>query len=82
MTYSFMHRPTLLILLVCAQHFLFSQPQTYQYKTGYDSLGTRYDKSLPLIERYFITAGHGSACFNLGLKDEMRVITMEEFALA
>jgi tetratricopeptide (TPR) repeat protein len=58
------------------------QAQTYSYQARYDSLGTRFDKSRPLIERYFITANHGAACFNVGLMDEIRGNAKEELALA
>ena len=56
--------------------------QTYAYKAQCDSFGTRYDKSRPLIERYFLTSNHGAALFNLGMKDEIRTNAKEEFALA
>ncbi len=56
--------------------------QTYQYKARYDSLDTRHDKSRPLIERYFISANHGAACFNRGLKEEVRVTSRETMELA
>jgi tetratricopeptide (TPR) repeat protein len=56
--------------------------QQYEYRVQYDSLDTRHDLSRPLIERYFITYAHGAACFNRGLKDEIRKNAKEEFALA
>ncbi|MBK7554949.1 MAG: hypothetical protein IPI55_10180 [Flavobacteriales bacterium] len=75
-----MVRSILLALAVAAQCTV--SAQQYQYKARYDSLDTRHDKSRPLIERYFITANHGAACFNLGLKDEIRGNAKEEIALA
>ncbi|QQR87851.1 MAG: tetratricopeptide repeat protein [Flavobacteriales bacterium] len=70
----------LLPVLFVSSFLLHAQP--YTYKARYDSLGTRHDLSRPLIERYFITANHGAACFNLGLKNEIRANAKEEFALA
>ncbi|MBL7985557.1 MAG: hypothetical protein JNM91_11190 [Flavobacteriales bacterium] len=58
------------------------QAQTYQYKARYDSLDTRHDLSRPVIERWYINSNHGAACFNLGLKDEIRVNAKEGLALA
>ena len=54
----------LLLLLFCTAYSV--QAQRYKYKARYDSLDTRHDLTRPLIERYFITANHGAACFNLG----------------
>ena len=73
-------RAILLLLAVAAQCAVTAQK--YAYKARYDSLKTRYELSRPLIERYFITANHGAACFNLGLKEEIRVNAKEEIALA
>ena len=56
--------------------------QQYTYKAVYDSLGSRYDKSRPLAERYFISANHGAACFNLGLIEEKRINAKETWELA
>ncbi len=56
--------------------------QQLKYKAQYDSLDTRHDLSRPLIERYFITANHGAACFNLGLMKEIRSNAKEELAIA
>ncbi len=76
---SILRRLHLLVLLLV---FKASSAQPYTYKARYDSLGTRYDLSRPLIERYFITANHGAACFNRGLKDEIRSNAKEELAIA
>ena len=73
-------RSILLLLPVAAQ--CFGSAQQYTYNARYDSLGTRYDRSRPLIERYYITSNHGAACFNLGLKEEIRINAKEELALA
>ena len=57
--------------------------QTYTWgKAHYDSIGTRYDKSRPLAERYFISVNHGAACFNRGLTEECRVTSRESMELA
>jgi tetratricopeptide (TPR) repeat protein len=74
-------RAFVLVMLLCGS-VLAMHAQQYKYRVQYDSLGTRYDLSRPLIERYFITYAHGAACFNLGLKDEVRANAKEEFALA
>jgi tetratricopeptide (TPR) repeat protein len=83
------HRPTaarraLRILTVLALLWLVAplHGQTLTWKARYDSLGTRYDKSRPLIERYFIHANHGAACFNRGLVQEQRANSIEQFAIA
>ncbi|MBL0035039.1 MAG: hypothetical protein IPP26_04565 [Flavobacteriales bacterium] len=74
-------RPLALLLLLFCTAFSV-QAQRYKYKARYDSLDTRHDLTRPLIERYFITANHGAACFNLGLKEQIRVNAKEELALA
>ena len=56
--------------------------QKYVSKPRYDSLGTRYDLSRPLPERYFLTANHGWACFNRGLKQDGRKTCKEQLELA
>ncbi|MBK7271497.1 MAG: hypothetical protein IPI07_19010 [Flavobacteriales bacterium] len=76
---SILQRLHLLVLLLA---FTTTAAQQYTYKARYDSLDTRHDLSRPLIERYFITANHGAACFNLGLMEEIRVSAKEELALA
>ena len=72
----------LLLLVVLGLYCTTGYAQNYKYYVQYDSLGTRHDLSRPLIERYFITYAHGAACFNRGLKDEIRKNAKEEFALA
>ena len=74
-------RVFILVFLLLGSAFLL-HAQTYKYYVQYDSLDTRHDLSRPLIERYFITYAHGAACFNRGLKDEIRKNAKEEFALA
>ena len=76
---SILQRFHLLVLLLA---FTYTSAQPYTYKARYDSLGTRYDKSRPLAERFFITANHGAACFNLGLKEENRATSREGMELA
>jgi hypothetical protein len=75
-------RPRLCSLILLLFIPLEFRAQTYTYKASYDSLDTRHDLSRPLIERWYIHANHGAACFNLGLKDEIRVNAKEGLALA
>jgi tetratricopeptide (TPR) repeat protein len=72
---------SLLFALAVVVHYSVAA-QALIWKSEYDSLGTRYDKSRPLIERYFITANHSGACFARGLMAEHRANAIEQFAIA
>jgi len=78
-----MSRMARMILLALTGAFLCSAAaQKYVSKPQYDSLDARHDLSRPLAERYFLTANHGWACFNRGLKKDGRRTCKEQLELA
>ncbi|MBP6390790.1 MAG: tetratricopeptide repeat protein [Flavobacteriales bacterium] len=75
-----MFRPFVFVLAMAAQ--CMASAQQYKNEPRYDTLNTRHDKSRSLVERFFLTANHGWACFNRGLKEEGRATCKEQLDLA